>query len=198
MLISSTTWAQDEEFKTIFKKKEGDPLKIGGFGGPIMYFTAIDNDFALMMGGCSGIIIGNVFFGGYGAGKTNELPYKNKETSANNEYVLGYGHGGLWFGYILKPKNAIHLTLSSQVGWGAVSQKLKLSEDDDFEKIESHAVTVLTPILEVEYNISRFFRIGTGASWSYVTGNNLVNTGYSSGSFSKPSFFLTFKVGWFD
>lgn len=199
IFIPLHTWAQNEEFQTIFKHKEGERIKISGFGGPIINFTAIDNDFALMMGGGCGIIIGNLFLGGYGAGKTNELPFKDKELiTDNNEYVLGYGHGGLWFGYIIRPKNAIHLSLSSQIGWGAVSKKLKVPEDEDFENMESHAITVLTPIVEIEYNVSRFFKIGTGATWSYVTGNNLTNTGYSSNSFSKPSFFLSFKVGWFD
>lgn len=184
--------AQDEEFKTIFNKK-GDKLKISGFGAPIMNFTAIDNDFALMMGGGCAVILGNVFIGGYGMGKTNEIAYKSGDENTTEDYNLGFGHGGLWFGYVIKPKNAIHLSLSSQVGWGAVTKKLKVPEDET-ENIQSQAFTIISPIVEVEYNIARYFKVGTGASWSYVTGTS----DYSSSKLSKPSFFLSFKFGWFD
>jgi hypothetical protein len=184
--------AQDEEFKTIFHKK-GEKIKISGFGAPIMTFTAIDKDFALMMGGGCAVMLNNVFIGGYGIGKTNEILYKSSEGTSDQDYNLGMGHGGFWFGYVIQPKNAIHLSLSSQVGWGAVTKKLKLPQDE-VQNIESHSFTIITPIVEVEYNLARYFKIGTGASWSYITGT----PDYSTSKLSKPSFFLSFKFGWFD
>jgi hypothetical protein len=184
--------AQDEEFKTIFQKK-GEKIKISGFAAPIMNFTAIDNEFALMMGGGCAVSLNNVFIGGYGVGKTNEIAYKESEDNTTDDYYLGMGHGGLWFGYVIRPKNAIHLSLSSQVGWGAITKKQKLSQDE-VENIKSQSFTIISPIVEVEYNIAKYFKIGTGASWSYVTGT----ADYSSSKLSKPSFFLSFKFGWFD
>jgi hypothetical protein len=188
--------AQDEEFKTIFNKEKKERLKISGFGSPIMNFTAIDNEFALMMGGGCGVMLGNIFIGGYGVGKTNEIKYKNN-TNSNDEYKLGYGHGGFWFGYVLYPKKAVHLSLSTQIGWGNISKINNLPEGES-EKIESHAITVITPIVEVEYNLSRFCKIGTGGTWAYVSGIKLSDSNYSQNDFSKPSFFLSFKFGWFD
>lgn len=196
LIIPLFSSAQDEEFKTIFHNK-GEGFKISGFGAPIMNFTAIDKDFALMMGGGCGIMLGNVFLGGYGVGKTNEIQYSESENNDNEEYDLGMGHGGFWFGYIIRPKNAIHFSISSQIGWGTISKKQKLPEGEN-ENIESHAITVITPIIEVEYNISRFLKIGTGATWAYVSGNRLSETNYTSKDFSKPSFFLSFKFGWFN
>jgi hypothetical protein len=190
--IPIISWAQDEEFKTIFHNNHGGKLKISGFGAPVMNFTVIDNEFALMMGGGCGIIVGNAFFGGYGIGKTNEIPYKN-----DNDNNLGFGHGGFWFGYTFFPKRAIHLALSSQIGWGAVSKKKKLPEGNQ-ENIVSYAITVITPIVEAEYNISRYFKIGTGVTWSYVSGKRISNTPYTSSDFSNPSLFLSFNFGWFD
>jgi len=107
------------------------------------------------------------------------------------------GHGGLWLGYIILPKKAIHLSLSSQIGWGTITKKNILPEGES-ENIEVHPITVITPIVEIEYNLSRFFKIGTGATWAYVSGNRLSDSNYTSNDFSKPSFFLSFKFGWFD
>jgi hypothetical protein len=196
LIIPLLASAQDEEFKTIFHKK-GEGFKISGFAAPIMNFTAIDNDFVLMMGGGCGVMLGNVFLGGYGVGKTNETPYNSNIENDDNKYNLGMGHGGFWFGYIIRPKKAIHLSLSSQIGWGAISKKQKLPEDENIT-IESHSITVITPIIEVEYNISRFLKIGTGATWAYVSGSRLSETNYTSKDLSKPSFFLSFKFGWFN
>jgi hypothetical protein len=199
ILIPLFCFAQEEEFNTIFHKNKNEKLKISGFGAPIMNFTAIDDDFALMMGGGCGVILGNVFLGGYGIGKTNEIPYKSSinDNANNDEYNLGMGHGGFWFGYIIQPKKAIHFSLSSQIGWGAITKK-NIAPEGESENLESHSITVITPIVEVEYNISHFCKIGTGVTWAYVSGNRLSDTNYTSKDFSKPSFFLSFKFGWFD
>jgi hypothetical protein len=196
LIIPVISQAQNDEFKTIFSKKQGEGLKISGFGAPIMNFTAIDKDFVLMMGGGCGVIVGNLFLGAYGVGKTNEIPYKDN-IDINDPFNLGFGHGGFWFGYIIQPKKAIHLSLSSQIGWGAITKKQKLDEGEN-KVIESYPITAITPIIEIEYNISRFLKIGTGATWAYISGSRLSETNYSSKELSKPSFFLSFKFGWFD
>ena len=187
----TSSFAQDDEFKTIFKKNEDKKLRISGFGGPMMVFTSIGNDFVHMMGGGGGVIIGNSFFGGYGFGKTNEIPYKH-----NDQYNLYFGHGGFWFGHMFTPNNPVHLSLSVQTGWGNISQGVGLV-DGDFEIISSKSVFVLTPIAELELNFSRFFILGLGTSVSYVTGPGITDTAYTSKDFFKPSVYLSFKFGWF-
>jgi len=182
--------AQEEEFQTIFHKNTGGKIAISAFGGPFMQFTSIDKDFALMIGGGGGIMLGNIFIGGYGVGKSNEIPYKSDNTNS-----LGFGHGGLWLGYTIFPKKSIHFSLSAQAGWGSISKKLKLPEGD-YKNIDSDPITIITPMIEVEFNLSRFFKIGTGASWSYVS--NISNSSpYINKDFSTPSFMLSFKFGWF-
>jgi hypothetical protein len=187
-ILPALTHGQEEEFQTIFNKNKEKPL-IRGFAGPLMQFTVIDDNFALMMGGGGGISFGNLFFGGYGIGKTNEISYKT-----NINHVLGFGHGGLWIGYIIRPKKSIHLSLSSQIGWGQISEKIKLP-DDVYEKLYSDKITAITPIAEVEFNLSRFFKLGAGVSWTYIGG---ITSPYNTKDFSNPAFHLAFKFGWFN
>jgi hypothetical protein len=191
VLTFVSSFAQDEEFKTIFKKDENNKVRISGFGGPMMIFTCIGDDFAHMMGGGGGIIVGNSFFGGYGFGMTNEMQYKY-----NDQYNLNFGHGGFWIGHFFAINRPIHFNLSVQAGWGNISQGIEL-DDGDFEEVNSNSVFVLTPIAEVELNFSRFFILGVGTSASYVSGSGIGDTSYTAKDFFKPSVYLSFKFGWF-
>jgi hypothetical protein len=181
----------DDEFKTIFQKKEDKHIKVTGFGGPMMAFTAIENDFAHMMGGGGAILVGNTFFGGYGMGKTNKTTYKH-----NEEYNLGFGHGGLWVGHIFGAYSPVHLALSAQVGWGNISLKPDIP-DIDVESVSSESIFVLTPNVELEMNFSRFLRLGIGGSISYVTGAGITRTSYTTSDFFKPALTLSLKFGYF-
>jgi len=179
-----SSFAQDDEFKTIFKKDDSKKLRVTGFGGPMMMFTAIGDDFVHMMGGGGAIVVGNTFFGGYGFGKTNKLSYKY-----NEQYKMNFGH-------VFTPNRPVHLSLSAQTGWGSISQGVEL-DDGEFQEISSNPVFVLTPIAEIELNFSRFFILGVGTSISYVTGSGIEETSYTTKDFFKPSVYLSFKFGWF-
>jgi len=73
--------AQDSEIQTLFSGS----TRISGFGGPLMSFTTVNGQFAHMMGGGGGVLLGDFFIGGYGEGLTNGIPV--------NEYRLDFGHG---------------------------------------------------------------------------------------------------------
>ena len=183
--------AQDEEFKTIFQRDPDKPVFISGFGGPMMSFTSIDDHFAHLMGGGGGVIINNFFFGGYGLGLTTSIPYKNEP-----EHSLDFGHGGLMCGVILGSNRPVHLSISSLFGWGSISET-----DPNIvglDNIASYPVFVVTPVVEVELNFSRFFKVGAGTSMSFVNGAGIEQTTYSVRDFAKPSAFLSFKFGWFN
>jgi hypothetical protein len=178
--------AQDEdEFQSIL-------TRISGFGGPMMTFTQIGPDFAHMMGGGGGVIINNLFIGGYGMGKTNQLLYKNDIT---RDHVMGFGHGGFWFGYTALYNKAVHPVIHTQVGWGAITKRQK-NWDNYYEQpnIEMDNVFVISPTIELELNFSRFFKLGGGITYLFV-----YNTDgpYTFSDFNKPGAFVSFKFGWF-
>jgi hypothetical protein len=185
---------QDNEFKTIFQR-ENREVFVSGFGGPMMAFTSIGQDFAHMMGGGGGVIINNFFFGGYGMGLTTSIPFKGS-VSTENTY-LNYGHGGLWVGYILGSNRPVHLSLSGQFGWGAISESTD-NYDPGYDSDSGIPLFVITPVAEIELNFSHFFKVGVGTSVSYVRGRGITETIYTVTDFARPSVYLSFKFGWFE
>jgi hypothetical protein len=170
--------AQDNGIQTLF----GSGTRISGFGGPIMSFTSINGKFAHMMGGGGAVILGDFWLGGYGEGLTNTI------MAGGNR--IDFGHGGFWTGYSFLASRALHPSVSAQLGWGSISQK-----DDDYSYLSSDNVFVVNPILELEMNFTKFFRLGVGAHYRFVNG---VNTStLTNADFSGPGAFLSFKFGWF-
>ena len=169
--------AQDSEIQTIF----GGGTRISGMGGPMMSFTSIDGKFSHMMGGGGGVLLGDLFLGGYGEGLTNPIVIGGNKTE--------FGHGGFWAGYSFMGKRPFHPAISTQMGWGTITQL------DEFTVLSTDNVFVINPAIELEMNFVRFFRLGVGAHYRFVSG---VHTSTLTNSdFSGPGVFLTFKFGWF-
>lgn len=190
LFIAELSFSQEDEdeFKTIYGNKH---IRVSGFGGPMMSFGQIGDDFAHFMGGGGGIIVGNFFVGGYGMGKTNQIAYKGDP----DEYVLSFGHGGFWFGYTFLHNQAIHPVIHTQVGWGSLTKNFR-DQDYDFETNDADQVFVISPTIEIEFNFSYFFKVGAGGSYTCVY-NIDPNSAYTFSDFAKPSLFLSFKFGWF-
>lgn len=180
-----TVFSQEREYQTLFDNQD---LRISGMGGPIMQFTSVAGDFGHMMGGGGAVMLNDFFFGGYGMGLTNAIPdYVN----GNTDNHLTLGHGGFWLGYSLFGEKPIHLTFSSMIGWG----EFGIMQDYGITPFARDNIFVLVPTVEVELNLTRYFRIGAGASYNLYTMVDL--PGYSNRDLSAPGGFLSFKFGWF-
>lgn len=174
---------EEDEFQTLFG---GEPLQITGFGGPFMNFSILDGNFAHLMGGGGGVLINDFFFGGYGLGLTNSIPYQE----TGNE--LGFAHGGFWLGYNFMSNRIIHPVLHLQLGWGEISER-----EPAGEKVRSgDNIFVVNPTLELEMNVTNYFKIAAGGNYRLVT--FIDEEGYSDKDFMNPGVFLSFKFGWFN
>jgi hypothetical protein len=195
-------FAQDDEFRTIFGERI---RKVGGFGGPMMSFTQFNDEFAHMMGGGGGILLNRqLFFGGYGMGMTTPI---SPESPIYKGSEFHYGHGGFWYGLVISPASSVHPAISLQTGWGNIS--IEDEDDDDWDlddldwNMDNHHdrikdnVFIINPALEIEFNITKFFKMGLGANYRFVFGTNKL-IGYSDKDFSSPGGFVSFKFGWFD
>lgn len=177
----------NDEYQTIIGS---DDLTVSGFGGPVMTFSSFDNDFALFMGGGGAALINNrFFFGGFGQGMTNSASIS--DTILNKNYdKIEFGYGGIWLGYMFNANKAIHPVLHTQIGFGGISYQNSVNNSD-----RNDPVLVLAPGLEIEMNVTNFFKLGAGVKYRYVLG---VDEGdYTSSDFSSLGGFLTFKFGWF-
>jgi hypothetical protein len=181
-LVSGLIYSQEkDEIRTLIGQKN---IHFSGFGGPMMNITAINGEFAFMMGGGGGIMLNDFFIGGYGMGLATSIPY------GNGTERLDFGYGGLWIGYNIKAKKMIHPAVHLQLGWGNISR-----EDHETYDYDPDNVFVITPALEMELNVTRFFKFGIGACYSIVTSVNDPN--FSSVDFNNPGAFISFKFGGF-
>lgn len=178
-------YSQNDDFQTVMGNEQ---VRVSGFGGPMMSFTRIGDDFTHMMGGGGGVIINNFFLGGYGMGKTNQLQYRNLP-----EEVMDFGHGGFWIGYTAFYNKAIHPVFHTTMGWGSITHRPK-NLDVSYDPEQGDQVFVICPTFELEMNFSRFFKLAGGVTYSFV-----YNTDgpYTFQDFAHPGVFLSFKFGWF-
>lgn len=187
LFLSSNLFAQEETEYLLDGK-----LSFSGFGGPITEFSSINNDLAVSSGGGGALIINrSFFFGGYGLGLTSEVDYP---INANESIKTNLSHGGFWLGGIIKPSKLIHFGVSSKLGWGSLSSR-------DFNGvittnfIRGDDVFVVTPQVEVEMNVARWFKINVGGGFRKVVG---IEEGiYNKTDFDSGVVTLNFLFGWF-
>ena len=194
LLILSTiilyTQAQEEEndnIQTVFKSK---PEKIRGFAGPLINIIDLDGKTAYMGGFSAGIIFNGQFILGI-----YELEMQNTIFTDNTNYIgykMDFDHKGIWLGYIFRSKNVIHFNTNLQVGKG----NLEVYDDINDVWLEDDFTILLTPSVEAEFNIAKFFRVGIGANYRFAFDVNELDN-YDNNDFSGIGAFISFKFGWF-
>lgn len=176
------------------------PIENGGFGGPVVKFSQVNDKFAVLVGGYGGWLINHTFMiGGGGFGLANEirgLQAAQLLYGTGDNLRLQFGYGGLMLEYIGESAKLIHFYVSTLVGVGAVDYQYINGYQPYFDNSATASVVfVLEPSANVELNVSRFFRLGAGAGYRLVSGSNLV--GVTDAGLSDLSFNLTFKFGKF-
>ncbi len=174
------------EMKTVLGKGN----KIRGFGSLDVRMTEFKDDMGLLVGAHGGIILNNSFvigLGGYGL--TTNIAFEGGEPD-EKLYLYG-GYGGLILGAIFAPKEVVHIYTPVLIGAGGIDVSDRnyfngFNSDFGFS-LESSAFFVVEPGLEVEVNLTRFFKIGIGASYRLVRETDLENvsdsdlSGFSGG-----------------
>ena len=183
LIIAQISFAQqdtsktDDEFKTIFQKKS--KVKVSGFGAVILDFGSIENDFSLLVGGEGAVLFNRKFYIGLYGRILSTLPrYEYINSNFGNRYNIqrmgSFEHGGLLLGYVFMPKKPIHFGISSKFGGGALGvmyyynnyynePNLYLPEDT------YEFVFVITPQIELEMNLTNWFKFRISAGYQYVS-----------------------------
>lgn len=168
----------------------------GGYGGPVVKFTGINQKFATFLGGYGGWFVNKQFMvgvGGYGLmGEHLQVDEEDKVDIGQPDRDLHYsvGYGGFIAEYTMNSDKLVHYTFNTLIGGGGVSQTL---DDRDFA---SSRFFVFEPAANVEVNITDFFRVSAGGSLRLVAGAS--TPGISSGDLTGLAGVLTFKFGYFD
>ncbi len=190
ILVQTNAFAADEE--TLL----GSDFTSGGFGGPVLKVSQVNNETAILMGGRGGWIVNHsLILGGGGYGLVNEIKVPGVFIDGR-QANLQFGYGGFEMEYISKPMELVHYSIYLLVGAGGIEHTLWY--DDDYEnntRTDNDAVYVIEPAINVNLNVTPFFRISGGVSYRYVTGVDIAGT--SNEELTQPSYNLTLRFGKF-
>jgi len=164
----------------LFAQVEGDTTQylltektvLSGFGGPFVEFSSLNKQFAVCLGGGAAMIINQtLFIGGYFEGIVTNHYMKDIDTTIvqADKPKIAFEHGGIWLGYVYKPKKAIHGGLSMKLGWGEID--LKEGEGNPYSDYDYRdRIFPIQPQAEMEFNMTDWFKINVGVGYRIVTG----------------------------
>lgn len=152
------------EMGTIFS---GTGRSNGGYGAISIAYTEIDNKDAFVAGARGGWIINHSFaigLGGYGF--INDINYNNPFHN-DLDYSLSGGYGGLFIEPILAPRLPVHLSFPILFGLGGVAYIENHNHWDYWWEQDglSDVFWVFEPAVELEFNMTRHFRMAAIASY---------------------------------
>ncbi len=182
-LTSASAWAQEE---TLI----GETVENGGFGGPVLKVTPINGKTGVLIGGRGGWIINHSFIlGGGGYGLVSNIAAN--APGPGGEPYIDFSYGGLELEYIHQWERLVHTSFGLLIGGGEVRNRRANGSNSG----NSKGFFTLEPWLNVNLNVTTFFRISPGISYRWVTGAN--SSAASDSDLSGVSGILLLRFGSF-
>ncbi len=157
-------------------------IKTGGFGGPLVKFTEMNDELSVIVGGRGGAIYNESFVVGGGLYFLANTSHVRDPSLGRENLWMWYG--GIEFEYITRPRSLTHLSFSVLMGPGFAAWS-------NFDKKD--VFFVLEPGLNAILNITPSLRVGVGASYRLVGSVEL--EGLSNGGVGGPAGGITFQFG---
>lgn len=146
-----------------------DKASHGGYGGPVLMYSRVMHQDALFFGGQGGWIANHHFvLGAAGYVMVTRIAAPPDAVPVGEDLRLEFGYGGLWLEYVFLPDKLVHASLGTLLGGGVTNYvRLHHSEHED-RTLESDVILVAAPVLSVELNVTRAFRLAVGAGYRFV------------------------------
>jgi hypothetical protein len=155
-----------QDIQTLMRGNES----VGGYGAISMQYTELENRDAFVFGARGGVLMGHmVALGLGGSGFFNDMHY---DASSGLDLSLAGGYGGFFFEPILFPKFPVHVAFPVLIGAGGVavvSTNDNNDWNDHYNSEASDAYMVVEPGVEIELNVTRFFRFCIGGYYRYTS-----------------------------
>ena len=186
---------QGDEIRTLFGRNRSN----GGYGALWMGYSTIDQKNALQFGARGSWVIQHSFaIGVGGTGFINEYHY---DANLDQDVFLSGGYGGFYLEPILFPKSPVHLAFPILIGAGGVSFVSYNDEFWDSNFVEDYeGFLILEPGVDLELNLTRFMRLGIGATYRFPTEFEFAsrpNSTADSEALKGLTYNVTFKFGSF-
>ena len=178
------------------KTLSGSMSHSGGFGA--LSFRSTDfNDESLVLAGLRGgwIINRTLGIGIEGHGVIPTTKFENITEDPNQEVSLLGGYGGMFLELIFFSNEVVHVTFPTSAGAGWLGYHLTSNNTIMDQEVDSDVFWYIEPGANLEFNISRNFRLATGLSKRFTQDFELQNT--ASDAFNKLNYYVTLKIGGF-
>jgi hypothetical protein len=143
-------------------------IEHGGYGGPVVKFTSINNKFGVLVGGHGGWIINHsLVIGGGGYGLVNDVD-ANSLGPLGEKYVE-FGYGGFEIEWIINSDKLIHFSIHTLIGGGGVTFRNE-GEDITHHNKNGDNFFVLEPGATLDLNVTPWLRFSVGAGYRFVSG----------------------------
>jgi hypothetical protein len=189
----------NEPIKTVMGSKRFIP---GGYMAPVIKLSQIGmtgNDIGYFFGLRTGFIMNHNFSLGLAA---NVLfnPLDRARLGAYNysglDSVVNMAYGGVLLEYYIFPKSIVNISVGVLVGGGAmVFQDGNYWKNQTFNPQTLNGFFTVEPEINVFLNVTRFFRIGVGATYRYITG--MVDPNITDAAFRGFGGQFMLQLGWF-
>ena len=173
VLLSTAAMSQEQ---ILFSGK----VESGGYGGIVGQVCQINNSTVLMIGGQGGWIIDHSFILGGGAYGLTTNVKADVQRSDGSDLYLNVGYGGLLLEYVFESDKLLHFSMHTLIGGGGINYTThkmgdEYSQYEDYsEPIDQDAFFVAEPGITLTLNVTRFFRLGLGGTYRYVSGISTV------------------------
>jgi len=179
--------------QTLFSINEAS---FSGYGAPAVNWARIGNKNTCLIGGKGGLTINDHFVIG-GAGYGLAYPSEREDLSGNTylgeKPYLHFEYGGGLLEYYFLPKFLMPISLGVLVGAGGLHFSNEVEGDD--HKNKSDIFFIVQPELTIYLNVTRFFRIGAGASYRFT--NEIEKDSFTDNDFHGPAVSLGCEAGFF-
>lgn len=169
---------KDEEVKSLLSQKND----LNAFGAADLKVGDFKGERGLLVGAYGGFVINRRYlFGVAGYGLVTNVEFEGLVPGATETKNLNLhgGYGGILIGGMIAHKELIHISIPIVLGAGSfevVDKDFFINNPADSEfTIENTVFFVAEPGIELEFNITKYFRLGAGATYRYISGTELEN-----------------------
>ncbi|MCE2395120.1 hypothetical protein J4G02_11085 [Candidatus Poribacteria bacterium] len=190
--ILTTSLGAEEDVKEAATEK---PSESGGFGGPVLKVTQINDVFGLIVGGRAGWIYKHKY--AIGGGFYGLLRDIEVETSRSAEREFEFAYSGLELEYIVAPSQDIHLSAQTLIGFGGLTDRYQQAYYiiDDYNRYggPDDSIFIVEPQLNIVWNVKTYLQIHFGGSYRYIRGVGI--EGLDNSDLNGYSVVVTFRFG---
>ncbi|MEP1034474.1 hypothetical protein [Ekhidna sp.] len=189
---------KDEEVKSLLSKNND----LNAFGALDIKVSDLMSERGLLVGAYGGFIINRRYlFGVAGYGLVTNVEFEGLvpgQTTPKQLNLQG-GYGGIMIGGTIAPRELIHISIPIILGAGSlevVDKDFFTNNPADSEfTVENTVFFIAEPGLEVEFNITKYFRLGAGMTYRYISGTELENV--KDEDISGTTAMISFRFGRF-